>query len=101
VTRKFTVVLDDIRPALRNAIAHLDPDGNLLIQDRWDDLQKVEQALRGVRTLGVRDHLLSRTGQPETSLAILDPENTRVRTGDRSGRGAFGSDYGAVVGTNS
>ena len=47
--RKFTAVLDDIRPALRNAIAHLDPDGSPLIQDRWDDLQKVEQALPGLR----------------------------------------------------
>jgi hypothetical protein len=49
VGRKFTAVLDDIRPALRNAIAHLDPDGTPLIQDRWDDLQKVEQALPGLR----------------------------------------------------
>lgn len=47
--RKFTAVLDDIRPALRNAIAHLDPDATPLIQDRWDDLQKVEQALPGLR----------------------------------------------------
>lgn len=47
--RKFTAVLDDIRPALRNAIAHLDPDGTPLIQDRWDDLHKVEQALPGLR----------------------------------------------------
>jgi hypothetical protein len=47
--RKFTAVLDDIRPALRNAIAHLDPDGTLLVQDRWDDLQKVEQVLPGLR----------------------------------------------------
>ncbi|MGH3218309.1 MAG: methylamine utilization protein MauJ [Streptosporangiaceae bacterium] len=47
--RKFTAVLDDIRPTLRNAIAHLDPDGTLLVQDRWDDLQKVEQTLPGLR----------------------------------------------------
>lgn len=47
--RKFTAVLDDIRPALRNAIAHLDPDSTMLVQDRWDDLQKVEQALPGLR----------------------------------------------------
>jgi hypothetical protein len=47
--RKFTAVLEDIRPALRNAIAHLDPDNIVLIQDRWDDLQKVEQAVPGLR----------------------------------------------------
>jgi hypothetical protein len=47
--RKFTAALDDIRPALRNAIAHLDPDSTMLVQDRWDDLQKVEQALPGLR----------------------------------------------------
>jgi hypothetical protein len=47
--RKFTAVLDEIRPTLRNAIAHLDIDNNVLIQDRWDDLQKVEQALPGLR----------------------------------------------------
>ena len=47
--RKFTAVLDDIRPALRNAIAHLDPDNTVLVHDRWDDVQKVEQALPGLR----------------------------------------------------
>lgn len=47
--RKFTAVLDDIRPVLRNAIAHLDPDGTPIIQDRWEDLQKAEQALPGLR----------------------------------------------------
>ncbi len=47
--RKFTAVLDDIRAMVRNAIAHLDPDGTPLIQDRWDDLQEVEQARPGLR----------------------------------------------------
>lgn len=47
--RKFTAVLDDIRPTLRNAIAHLDPGGTPIVEDRWDDLQKVERALPGLR----------------------------------------------------
>lgn len=46
--QKFTAVLEDIRPALRNAIAHLDPDSAVLVEDRWDYLQKVEQALPGL-----------------------------------------------------
>lgn len=47
--RKFTAVLDDIRPNLRNAIAHLDPGSTMLVQDRWEDLRKVELALPGLR----------------------------------------------------
>jgi ParB/RepB/Spo0J family partition protein len=47
--KKFTAVLDSIRPTLRNAIAHLDPDNTVLVQDRWADLQEVEHALPGLR----------------------------------------------------
>jgi hypothetical protein len=47
--RKFTAVLDGIRPALRHGIAHLDPDSTILVQDRWADLRKVEEALPGLR----------------------------------------------------
>jgi hypothetical protein len=47
--RKFTAVLDDLRPVLRNAIAHLDPDSSPLSQDRWEDLAKLEQAMPGLR----------------------------------------------------
>jgi hypothetical protein len=47
--RKFAAVLDDLRPLLRNAIAHLDPDGSPLSQDRWDDVDKAEQALPALR----------------------------------------------------
>jgi hypothetical protein len=47
--RKFSAVLDSIRPALRNAIAHLGPDGDVLTQDRWSDLQKVEESLPCLR----------------------------------------------------
>ena len=47
--RKFSAVLDSIRPALRNAIAHLNPDGDVLTQDRWSDLQTVEASLPALR----------------------------------------------------
>jgi hypothetical protein len=47
--RKFTAVLDGLRPILRNAIAHLDPDSSPLSQDHWDDLDKAEQALPALR----------------------------------------------------
>lgn len=50
VGQKFTRVLDDIRPTLRNAIAHMSPDdGSALVQDRWEDLQRIERALPGLR----------------------------------------------------
>lgn len=52
--KKFTTVLDDVRPTLRNAIAHLDPDGTVLVQDRWADLQKVEQALPALRWIALQ-----------------------------------------------
>lgn len=52
-------------------------------------------------TLASVRHVTAASASDPWSLAILEPENTRVRTGDRSGRGAFGSDYGAVVGTSS
>ncbi len=54
--RKFTAVLDDVRATLRNAIAHLDPDATILVQDRWEDLQKVEQFLPCLRWIA--RHLL-------------------------------------------
>ncbi|BBU22427.1 Uncharacterised protein [Mycobacterium xenopi] len=47
--QKFTQVRDTIRGKLRNAIAHLDIDSDILIQDRWEDVQKVEQVLPCLR----------------------------------------------------
>jgi|GEM_PF-1449083 len=47
--RKFSAVLDSIRPVLRNAIAHLNPDEDVLVQDRWSDLRKVESSLPALR----------------------------------------------------
>jgi hypothetical protein len=52
--RKFTAVLDALRPVLRNAIAHLDPDSSPLSQDHWDDLDKAEQALPALRWIARR-----------------------------------------------
>jgi hypothetical protein len=36
-------------PRFEMQIAHLDPDSTMIVADRWDDLQKVEQALPGLR----------------------------------------------------
>jgi hypothetical protein len=47
--QKFTQVRDTIRNKLRNAIAHLDIDSDILVQDRWEDVQKVEQVLPCLR----------------------------------------------------
>lgn len=47
--KKFRSAFDDIRETLRHAVAHLDPNGNPLVQDRWQDLQKVQAALPGLR----------------------------------------------------
>lgn len=47
--KKFRAAFDDIRETLRHAVAHLDPNGTPLVQDRWQDLQKVQTALPGLR----------------------------------------------------
>ena len=47
--KKFRVVFDEIRESVRHAVAHLDPDVNPLIQDRWHDVQRVQQTLPGLR----------------------------------------------------
>lgn len=49
VGRTFRAVFDDLRDVVRNPIAHLDPDGNPLQHDSWDDIQKVQRALPGLR----------------------------------------------------
>lgn len=43
--KKFRAAFDDIRAALRNSIAHLDPDGDPLAQDSWADMQRINAAL--------------------------------------------------------
>lgn len=47
--QKFTQVRDTIRDKLRNAIAHLDVDSDIIIHDRWEDVIKAEQALPCLR----------------------------------------------------
>lgn len=47
--KKYRAVFDDVRTSLRNAIAHLDPDADPLVQDNWDDVQRVRQLLPGLR----------------------------------------------------
>lgn len=47
--KKFRAAFDDIRETLRHAVAHLDPNGSPLVQDRWQDLQKVQTVLPGLR----------------------------------------------------
>lgn len=47
--QKFTQVRDTIRGKLRNAIAHLDVDSDILVHDHWEDLQKVEATLPALR----------------------------------------------------
>lgn len=46
---KFTKVLDDLRPVLRNAAAHLEPEQVHLVADKAEDITKCEQAIPVVR----------------------------------------------------
>ena len=52
--RKFTAFLDDLRPILGNADAHLDPDSSPLSQDWWEAPAKVKQALPGLRWIALQ-----------------------------------------------
>ena len=47
--KKFRVAFDDIRASLRNAIAHLNPATDPLVQDSWEDVRRVESALPALR----------------------------------------------------
>jgi hypothetical protein len=44
--KKFTMVIDELRPTIRHAVAHLDPQvsGSSLVADRWSDVRTVESA---------------------------------------------------------
>jgi methylamine utilization protein MauJ len=52
--KKFRGAFDDIRATLRNGIAHLDPDGDPLVQDSWDDIQRIRDVLPGLRWMSRR-----------------------------------------------
>jgi hypothetical protein len=43
--KKFTWVLDQFRSVLRNAVAHLDPTGNILDADKYDDVMSCNRAI--------------------------------------------------------
>ena len=43
--RKFSSIVDDFRPLVRNAIAHLDPTQDVLDIDRFQDVQTCERAI--------------------------------------------------------
>jgi hypothetical protein len=43
--KKFTKVIDEMRGMLRNAVAHLDPAGDSLVADDYDDVGKAAQAI--------------------------------------------------------
>ncbi len=43
--KKFTVVIDEMRGMLRNAVAHLDPAGDSLVADDYDDIGKAEKVI--------------------------------------------------------
>ncbi len=47
--KKFTAVIDDLRDVLRHAIAHLDPEGDSVVADRYDDLARCEQVVPVLR----------------------------------------------------
>lgn len=76
--RKLTAFLDDLRPILRNANVHLDPDSSALSQDRWEALAKVKQALTGLRWIALQflDGLTA--GHVGVSLMELARSATRV-----------------------
>ena len=44
--RKFSDVMDnELRAPIRNAVAHLDPSGDVLSADRWAEMTRCEEAL--------------------------------------------------------
>ena len=43
--KKFTWVLDQMRGLLRNAVAHLNPEGDTLVADTFEDIAKCELAI--------------------------------------------------------
>jgi hypothetical protein len=46
---KFTRVIDELRPVIRNALAHLDPEHDVLVADRFDDMERCEKAVPVLR----------------------------------------------------
>jgi hypothetical protein len=76
--RKLTPFLDDLRPILRNANVHLDPDSSSLSQDRWEALAKVKHALTGLRWIALQLLDAELQGHAGVSLMELARSATRV-----------------------
>jgi hypothetical protein len=43
--KKFTCVMDEMRDTLRNAVAHLDPEGDSLVADSFWDTDACQRAI--------------------------------------------------------
>jgi hypothetical protein len=52
--KKFTWVLDQFRSVLRNAVAHLDPSGNILDADKYDDVMSCTRAIPVIKYIARR-----------------------------------------------
>ena len=50
--QKFTRVLDQLRNLLRNAVAHLDPMGDSLVIDDFEDIAQCERAVPVIKYIG-------------------------------------------------
>jgi len=47
--KKFTAVIDELRPVIRNAVAHLNPNESPLVIDRFDDVLRCREILPVMR----------------------------------------------------
>jgi len=66
LVRKYSWVLDQLRPRIRNALAHLDPFRKSLVADSFDDVLQCEKALPALRFIAremIQNELGARFGQ--------------------------------------
>jgi hypothetical protein len=65
--KKFTWVLDQFRGVFRNAVAHLDPSGNILDADKYDDVMSCTRAIPVIKYIARRmleSELKAAAGEP-------------------------------------
>lgn len=67
--KKFSAVLDELRTVVRTAVAHLDPFGDSLVADEFEDITKCEILLPVVKYIA---------RQMITRILTLDPTMTTV-----------------------
>ncbi len=92
--RKFTRIRDELRSTLRNAVAHLDPDGESFVADEFEDLAMCRLAIPVLKYLC--DVMLnlsygltpswphtSRTDLPRIGIVVGYPHATEGRTSTR------------------